>query len=524
MSSHVVVIDSTARRATIKTAPSKPLADVLQEACTKLGLNASQYGLKHQSKQLDLSLLFRLSGLSSGAKLELVQLSKSPSVVTVALQLPESESQGVPNGRLLDKFPSTTTLWLVLRKFEAGVAGNGSTRNLTARAAPATDSGNNGTGRLYYQTPVLQVMGRELAEFSDLQKSLAQLGFNSGNVLFRLSFRTTQQPFEEAVAMIDKYFEAHGEKAKVSSTAETITAATGLNEPAQLLEPAATTGLTEAEPMDTQEDITQPAAGVPVSDPQRTEAVAPPLVSDRPVTVYKPPTNTTPHSALTSYNEEDYVPSIEHAKSHQGRLNQLSRNVRLPSDKEIAEKEAAEQEKLAAITEIDVKIRFPEQSQVVAKFKQTDTGSHLYSFVRGCLNPTFANEKFQLVVFGAAVKQSRTGPGGSSQAIPDSDQQYLIKDQGLRGRVLVNFTWIDNKQASAMTAATRMTSLLKPELSRQAQDIQIPSVPGVVEGDNKDKPSLINRLGTKGEGEGGSQSHGPKKGGVPKWLKLPGKK
>jgi tether containing UBX domain for GLUT4 len=46
MSSHVVVIDSTARRAVVKTNPSKPLADVLQEACTKLGLAASQYGLK----------------------------------------------------------------------------------------------------------------------------------------------------------------------------------------------------------------------------------------------------------------------------------------------------------------------------------------------------------------------------------------------------------------------------------------------------------------------------------------------
>lgn len=468
---------------------------------------------RHQSKQVDLSLIFRLSGLSSGAKLELVQLSKSPSVVTVALQLPQAEAQGAPNGRLLDKFPSTTTLWLVLRKFEAGVAGNGSTRNLTARAAPATDSGNNGTGRLYYQTPVLSVMGRELSDFSDLQKSLAQLGFNSGNVLFRLSFRTTQQPFEEAVAMIDKYFESLGEENKVSPPA----AATS-NQPTQVLEPAATTD--EAEAMDTQDDITQPTE-IPVSDVQ-TEAVSP-LVSDRPVTVYKPPTNTTPQSALTSYNEEDYVPSIEHAKSHQGRLNQLSKNVRLPSDKEIAEKAAAEQERLAAITEIDVKVRFPEQSQVVAKFKQTDTGSTLYNFVRGCLNAKFANEKFLLVVFGATAKQPRTGPGGPSQAIPDSDQQYLIKDQGLRGRVLVNFTWIDNNQASAMAAATRTTTLLKPELSSQAQDIRIPTVPGVVE-EEKEKPSLMNRLGMKSEEEGGSKPQGAKKGGVPKWLKLPGKK
>uniref|UniRef100_A0A093V1R5 Tether containing UBX domain for GLUT4 n=1 Tax=Talaromyces marneffei PM1 TaxID=1077442 RepID=A0A093V1R5_TALMA len=520
MSSHVVVIDSTARRATIKTNPSKPLADVLQEACRKLGLDASQYGLKHQSKQLDLSLIFRLSSLSSGAKLELVQLSKSPSVVTVALQLPPSEAQGVPNGRLLDKFPSTTTLWLVLRKFEAGVAGNGSTRNLTARAAPATDNGNNGTGRLYYQTPVLQAMGRELSYFSDLQKSLAQLGFNSGNVLFRLSFRTTKQPFEEAVAMIDKFFESLGEENKVGAPAETSAPATSVNESTQVLEPA-TTDHAKAEAMDTQDDITQ-LAEVPVSEVQ-TDTVSP-LVSDRPVTVYKPPTNTTPQSALTSYNEEDYIPSIEHAKSHQGRLNQLSKNVRLPSDKEIAEKAAAEQERLAAIAEIDVKVRFPEQSQVVAKFKQTDTGSTLYTFVRGCLNTKFANEKFLLVVFGATAKQARTGPGGSSQTIPDSDQQYLIKDQGLRGRVLVNFTWIDNNQASAMAAATRTTTLLKPELSSQAQDIRIPTVPGVVEEDTKDKPSLMNRLGMKGEGEGGSKSLGGKKGGVPKWLKLPGKK
>lgn len=469
---------------------------------------------RHQSKQVDLSLIFRLSGLSSGAKLELVQLSKSPSVVTVALQLPQSEAQGAPNGRLLDKFPSTTTLWLVLRKFEAGVAGNGSTRNLTARAAPATDSGNNGTGRLYYQTPVLQVMGRELSEFSDLQKSLAQLGFNSGNVLFRLSFRTTQQPFEDAVAMIDKYFESLGEKNNVNAPD-----ATGLNQPVQIAEPAATTDEVETGAMDTQDSITQPTG--PSAPDAQAESV-PPLVSDRPVTVYKPPTNTTPQSALSSYNEEDYIPSIEHAKSHQDRLNQLSKNVRLPSDREIAEKVAVEQEKLAAITEIDVKVRFPEQSQVVAKFKQTDTGSTLYSFVRGCLNTRFANEKFLLVVFGPTAKQPRTGPGGSSQTIPDSDQQYLIKDQGLRGRVLVNFTWIDNNQASAMAAATRTTTLLKPELSSQAQDIRIPTVPGVVE-EEQDKSSLMNRQG-KNEVEGGSKSQGAKKGGVPKWLKLPGKK
>jgi len=46
MASHVVVIDSTARRAVVKVSLSKHLSDVLEEACGKLGVSASQYGLK----------------------------------------------------------------------------------------------------------------------------------------------------------------------------------------------------------------------------------------------------------------------------------------------------------------------------------------------------------------------------------------------------------------------------------------------------------------------------------------------
>lgn len=46
MSAHVVVIDATARRATIKTNPAKHLSDILQEACSRLGYNPNQYGLK----------------------------------------------------------------------------------------------------------------------------------------------------------------------------------------------------------------------------------------------------------------------------------------------------------------------------------------------------------------------------------------------------------------------------------------------------------------------------------------------
>ena len=46
MASHVVVIDTSFRRAQIKVTPGKYVSDILEEACTKFGLKASNYGLK----------------------------------------------------------------------------------------------------------------------------------------------------------------------------------------------------------------------------------------------------------------------------------------------------------------------------------------------------------------------------------------------------------------------------------------------------------------------------------------------
>ena len=47
MASHVVVIDSSARRATVKVTPQTYLSDVLAQACSKLGLRSELYGLKY---------------------------------------------------------------------------------------------------------------------------------------------------------------------------------------------------------------------------------------------------------------------------------------------------------------------------------------------------------------------------------------------------------------------------------------------------------------------------------------------
>lgn len=456
---------------------------------------------RHNRKQLDLSLSFRLSGLSSGAKLELVQASRSPSVVTVGLQLPESEARGAPNGRILDKFPSTTTLWLVLRKFEAGVAGSSQTRNLTSRAVPSTDGADGGAGRLYYEIPVLQILEREVSSFTDLQKTLAQLGYNNGNVLIRLSFRRTEQPIEEAMAQIGEFFKSEDEAPPAQDTSAALPA-----------DPVGDKGKEVAEqPSDAAQS--EPSS-VPVAS---SEPVAPPPDTLEPatsttdaarnITVFSPPSESTPSSAQLAYNENDYVPSIEHAQLHQRLLNESSRNQRLPTHAEMAAKAKEEEAKQAAIREVDIKVRFPDQSQVVAKFGASDTGHTLYEFVRSCLAPSFANEEFHLTVPTASRSHHTT-------AIPSSEKKLLIKDIKLVGRVLINFSWADN---AAAFVHQRRSETLRPELRSQAQQLKVEQPP-----EPKEEETVPTQPGpSSAQGDGKPSTRKP--GSMPKWLKL-GKK
>ena len=48
---------------------------------------------------------------------------------------------------------------------------------------------------------------------------------------------------------------------------------------------------------------------------------------------------------------------------------------------------------------MDVKIRLPDQSQVVSKFGQEATGKTLYDFVRSCMAEPFSREKFAITFF-----------------------------------------------------------------------------------------------------------------------------
>lgn len=470
---------------------------------------------RHNNKQVDLSRTIRLSGLTSGARLELVQLSKSAGVVSVALQLPQDEAQNVPNGRITDKFPSTTTLWLLLRKFESGVAGSTTKRNLTARGLP---SSNAGAGRLYYEQPVLNIMGRELATFTDLQKTLAQLGFNSGSVLVKLTYKISETPLEDAMTQIQGYFDEI-EGATKEKTADVQEDISKMAEPEAHTEAQETTRETPqasssgVKPEWLEDEQMQGVQHTSTSESTPNQPLQPesqsaeplelqPTISDRPVSVYRPPTSNGPPPL--PHHDSDYTPTIEHAQIHQKLLQQESRNKRLPTDAEIAAQQKERNEELRRIENVEIKIRFPDQSAVSSKFGQQDTASSLYNFARECLSPKLQNEPFTLRNPGVRDKDF---------GLIKENEKKLILNLGLKGRVLVVFGWDD--KASPLARATK--GALRDDLRKQAKEYIAPSIPTIAD-DQNDKGKVVDLGGPKKD-EGSSV-----KGKLPKWLKGLGKK
>ena len=463
----------------------------------------------------------RLTGISSGAKLQLVVLSRSPSVVSVALQLPETE-QSRPGGRLMDKFPSTTTFWLLLRHFESTAGGPDQNKNFTSRAVPSVDDGVGGTGRLLYETPVIHIMGKELISFTDLQKTLAQLGYNSGSVLLRLSFRKTDKPLEEAVHEIDQYFifveaeqagRAHtanaatAEFASETSEAVSNTEIIGVPSPPESSLPSALpSGSDSSAPIPLASQTAyreQPEESSCHQDTSNSlsviadQSVTGP--SQRPMTIFAPPSTSIPAAAKQAYNEGDYEPTIVHARLHQSRLAKSGRNNRIPTDVELAAEAEAQAKKNVNIKEVEIKIRFPDQSQVISRFSNLMAACDLHDFVRDLLEKE--DEPFSLSFTSARGFQS----------IPREPNVKLISGLGMAGRILVIVAWQDGASVE-----TRQKRALKAHYRNKEREIEVEEVKGhdVEENWNED---LERKSKDKEEGK-------ERRGGMPKWLKLPGKK
>lgn len=444
---------------------------------------------RNKQKPVDLSRPFRQTGLTSGAKLELVFVSRTATAMPVALSIPETQAAGIPGGRLVDKFSTDTTIWKILRRFEET---EGKNLNFTARGVAQTDSGEAGAGRIYYEMPIVHAESRELSTFGDLQKSLGQLGFRGGNCLLKLSFRKTEQPLEEAMKEIGTYFkeDAPNDEAAASSSSGAIR---------EEIEPAEE----EASSLPVEEEdvemTSEPASAPTAEDTEPPKAVS---IGQRPVSVFLPPSASMPRAALQPHNENDYEPSVRHAQLHQSRLLNNSQNKRLPSDAETEVMEKEKAAKLAAATQVTIKVRFPDQSTILATFQAHETGADLYKHVKDAI--VAENAPFKLVY---------TDKG--THTVPNSEKRLLIKHLGLAGSVLVTFHWEDNADD-----VMRKQPLLKSQLLESAQEVKVPEF---AEAESKEEDTGSS-IAAEDKGKGKETSGGGlKKGGVPKWF-LGGKK
>jgi tether containing UBX domain for GLUT4 len=349
-----------------------------------------------------------------------------------------------------------------------------------------------------YEQPCLHILNRNLETFSDLQKSFAQLGLNGGSVLIKLSYKKTETPLEEAMKDIGEFF----------SSVDSVPAGIGSSASQSRQEAEANGALSDAGMPDVTAD-SAPVQAEAEAQPEPSEEVtssegptAPPIQSDviatssqtapqpeseraisKPpttgsstingISVYHPPTNTTPAAALLTEDPTVFEPSIDHAKSHQANLQQAGRNKRLLSDKELAEIESSKQQSLASVQSVVVRVRYPDQSQIETTVYASETAADLYAKVMDTL--AAAPEPFEL---------RYTGVKGH-EIIPKSGAKRLVRDLGFKGRVLVTLVWSPEASVQAQRGPS-----LKEEYRKHATELKVELASQQVQGEAAHKSAM----------------------------------
>ncbi|KAK5718925.1 hypothetical protein LTR17_015516 [Elasticomyces elasticus] len=501
--STLFVVDSSARRTAVKVTPSTLLQSVLVQACQAKKLDPALYTLKTAAnKPVDLSQQFRLSGLSAGAKLQLVQASRSAGVVNIAIQLPSPSDE-----RLTDKFPSTTSLWLILRKFEDGVAGSGKKLNLTQRGVQPEGAS---AGTLLYETPSVSAENRKYEGFEQLQKTLGELGYNGGNVLLKVGFRSTQQPLEEAMKEIGRFFTATKEDGAMEDVVSPQAEVAEVNEDSGVPMSeedniSAPNPSSEAEP--------QPSSSQATDSPQQSDENTPPpptsSTTTNRISVYRPPSNGTPAAALAPDDPSAFEPTIDHARLHQATLGTRGQNQRLKSDKELEEVEATRQQHLATVQNVRVRVQYPDEHIIETNFAASATSAELYETVRSTLRGP--SEAFELRWFG---------PKGRLEVLPDSAAKRLVRDLGFRGGVKVTLV-----PAADASADAKKNLMLKEEHMSQAQELKVELAEQRDEGEAAHKEAMAKpEANGSGKGKGRANGGGDVEAKMKKFLGFGGKK
>jgi tether containing UBX domain for GLUT4 len=206
------------------------------------------------------------------------------------------------------------------------------------------------------------------------------------------------------------------------------------------------------------------------------------------ISVYRPPSSSTPAAALQDDDPALFEPSIDHAKAHQAALTRMTRNTRLLSDKELAEQEETRQAALAQVHTVTVRVRYPDQSMIETTVSAASTAAELYAQVAGTLaSSADAQDKFELRFTGAK----------GHQTLPNSATQRLVRDLGFRGKVLVTLIWKPEASAQA-----RKGPSLKEEYRSQAKDLKVELATQQAAGEESHKAAMSKNDANTGPSSG----------------------
>lgn len=396
------------------------------------------------------------------------------------------------------------SLWQVLRQFETAERD----LNLTGRASPKSSDG----GQLYFDSPVINIMGKTFEGVSDLAKTLSQCGINAGSIRLVVTFQATDKTLSGALGEIDQYLVDVDPNQPTAKKEKPATEAVPEQAPVQQTpiapEPTAPEAIPEPTPEappkpQAQQDSGGPSTNDPMDLDQPTTS---PLINGvlQPVEVFTAPTSSTPAAAHVHVDETVYEPTIAHAQLRQKQLLAKTQNKRLKSDAELAAAAADEAARLAKITTLDVRVRFPDGTSSKWTLGAEHTAGDLYAAVRGVMaRPELP---FALVMPATRVH------------IEDSGAKLLLRHYRFTGRELLNLLFDEG-----VSIEDRRAAFLKEEAARRAHELPVPDVPQSDESP-AETPAESSSSKPADAGRSTESKKMPDMKKLGKFFKLPGKK
>ncbi|KAJ2689578.1 hypothetical protein IWW39_001382 [Coemansia spiralis] len=438
MSTSISVIYAPGRSVSVKTTPTTTLQAILVSACAGMPKPPSpdSYTLVYNSKALDLTLPLRFANLPQGAKLTLTPRTRSsPSTPSKQVASPKATApaatvkvalQLVGSSRIIADFESSATLWDII---VAAQTSSGRTLNLVNKFRPAeppassplSGEGKSGWGSgflqtlisatsgssspklqpqqpatppvaqsWYYQQPVLLLLNKEYATNYDLQHTtLRSLGFTSGSVMVRFSYRPAKEPTSLAdvsrsqaanvASPVSETASAQPLSPPVATLAQT-PSVEEMGPPANALGIAAAPVATSSEPKDV----------LPILAPSEPKVGLSLLLSTRQVSVLAAP----PADAPALGSRIVLPESFYEAGSDDLRILVSVQKARVAeSEKGFSSRVKQEEENRRRQAEFKAKhpralirFRFPDQVQVQATFSShEETVAELYAFLNRVL-------------------------------------------------------------------------------------------------------------------------------------------